>query len=89
MWLRRSTPPLPLGWWALVAILCMPRSLYTANNSLEQNCSPLSERRLSGHPQRSMYLSTRMSAAPSAVNSASETAYMSARWLNLPVKSKM
>ena len=66
----------------------MPRSLYTASDSLYQNCSPLSERRLDGHPQRGMHLLTRMSAVPSAMNSATEAACMSARRLNLSVKSK-
>ena len=36
--------------------------------------SPLSERRLTEHPYRGMYLFTRMSAVASAVNSAAETA---------------
>ena len=63
---------------------CVPKSLHTASDSMEQNCSPLSERRLVGHPQRGMYLLTRMSAVPAAVNSAAETAYISARQLNCP-----
>ena len=67
-----------IGMVALVGIFRMPRSLYTASDSLKQNCSPLSERRLAGHPQGGMYSLTRMSAVPLAVNSAAETAYMSA-----------
>ena len=61
----------------------MITSLYTASDSLEQNCIPLSERRLAGHPQRGMYLLTRISALLSAMTSAAETAYMSGRRLNV------
>ena len=35
-----------------------------------------------GHPQREIYLIAKMSAVSSTVNSAAETAYMSARRLN-------
>ena len=51
----------------------MARNLCTESVNLEQNCSPLSERRLAGHPQRGIYLLTRMSEVPSAVNSAAKT----------------
>ena len=56
---------------------------------LEHNWRPLSERRLTGHPQSGKYLLTRMSAVPSAVNSTAETAYMSARRLKRSVKRSM
>ena len=35
---------------------------------LEQNWSPLSESRVTGHPQRGIYRSTRISVVPEAVN---------------------
>ena len=70
-------------------IFCMPRSLYTESDRLEKNCSPLSERRLDGHPETGMYLLTRISAEPSAAHSTVETAYMSARRLNRSVKSSI
>ena len=66
----------------------MPRSLYAASDSLENNCRPLWEKGLAGHPHRGIYFLTKMLAVPSAVNSAAGAAYMSARRLNLSVKSR-
>ena len=56
----------------------MPRIFYTASDSLEQNCSPIQTR---------IHLLTKISAVPLTVNSARETAYMSARRLSRSVKS--
>ena len=42
---------------------------------------------LAGHPERGMYWLNKLSAVPSSVNSAVETAYMCARRLNRSVKS--
>lgn len=46
----------------------------TACDSLEQDRSPILVRRLAGHHQRGMHVLTKMSAVPSVVNSAAETA---------------
>ena len=66
-----------------------PNSWYIACESLEQNCRPLSESMLRGHPHKGMYLLTRMLAVPSAVNSAAVTANISARRLKRLVINKM
>lgn len=41
------------------AILRMPRTLYTASDSLERNSSPLSEMKLAAQPERGMYFVTK------------------------------
>ena len=50
---------------------------------------PLSERMLRGHPEGGIYLSMRMLAVPSAVNSAAVTANVLARRLKQSIKSRM
>ena len=90
VWLTRWTPPSPLVWPAFVAVFRTSRDLYTARDSLELNFSPLSEKRFAGHRQRVMYLLTRMSAVPSAVDSAAalDDVHVCAR-LNRSVKTRM
>ena len=44
---------------------------------------------LAGHPERGIYWLNKLSAVPSSVNSAVETAYMCARRQNRPVKSRV
>ena len=81
--------PVTAGVVGAVETFCMPRCLYTASDSLEQRYSPLSEGSLVGRPPRGMYLLPRKLVLPSTVNSTEETAYMSARGLNLSVKRRM
>ena len=84
--------PLPMGWQALVAIFSKPRSLYTASDRLEQNCSPRSEKRLAGHPQRGMYLVDQdvgVTFSRKFRSGHGVPGYTSARQLNLSLKSGM
>ena len=67
----------------------MPRSLFTVSDSLDQNGSPSSGRMLTAHTQRGTEWLTRMSAVSSVANSEAATAYVSARRLNLSVKTRM
>ena len=69
--------------------LCTPRNLYTTVASYAQNQSPLSDRRVDGHPQREIKRFTRMLAVLSAVNSKAATANGSARLLKRSVKRRM
>ena len=54
-----------------------------------ENWSPLSESRVTEHPQRGIYRSTTMSTVLEAVNWASVVVYMSARRLKWSVKRRM
>lgn len=63
--------------------------VHSVKYSSEQNLRLLSERKPTGHPHRGVYSFTGMSAVPSAVNSAGEMPYMSARRLKWSVRRKM
>lgn len=72
-WLTRSTVPLPLG-----STNSLPSCLLPCINGAQkfkQNCSPLSQRRDTGHHHTGMYLLTKTFAVPSAVKFGPETAY--------------
>ena len=84
----RSTPPLPFGWYALVAILRMPRSLYTASGSLEHMRSAISEEASQTPPKRYVLVDQNASGVFSSKLRSRDGVHITRR-LNLFVKSRM